>query len=466
MARTKQTTKRSRSRRTISVPADEVVPDGEQRDLDESRSDEEAPSTSGSSGVGEVGGEGAASSNEASDAEAGEGSRAESSGSDQDNFADDYQQPPKVVDNPNPKRTRMLPADALKMVDPAKTPTKSAALLRKEAALAKKAAVDAKESKKGGDSAKRIPRSFSKLLKRQGEDLEKAPAAKAARKDPSPQTHSAAKSDRPTTGGKSPAAMKILSESLERSQQKALDSSTTSKGGEPPNVAAGATTTGEEQKPAPHPDTQEEALKMLQLEKTPKRSSATIRKDLAEKVAAELRAKGGEVGKSFEKQLKRAREENPAVLNKIKKSTSASTPGASAGPKTMRISGRLKKTKVERLEKDAAQAQKNFAATLEAEQNRLVAESDADNNACMKIVWAVLYPDADYSIWALAHSYAEYVVYLREEGESEPASFEAWVSSNNETSAPDLPGPGEAQEIPSDGEEEGEDQEAPSAGQK
>uniref|UniRef100_A0A803N9V4 Uncharacterized protein n=1 Tax=Chenopodium quinoa TaxID=63459 RepID=A0A803N9V4_CHEQI len=36
------------------------------------------------------------------------------------------------------------------MVDPAKTPAKLAALLRKEAAIAKKAAVEAKESKKGG----------------------------------------------------------------------------------------------------------------------------------------------------------------------------------------------------------------------------------------------------------------------------------------------------------------------------
>ncbi|XP_021718879.1 uncharacterized protein CG45076-like [Chenopodium quinoa] len=266
----------------------------------------------------------------------------------------------------------------------------------------------------------------------------------------------------------------------------------------------------------------EEALNMLQSEKTPKRSSATIRKDLAEKAAAELRAKGGEVGKSFEKNLKWAREEAPAILNKIKKSSSASTPGASAGAKTMRIAGRLEKaskiqqleldlkaadqrvtdaetakkgaeeaqkkadesakqaeealkktqadlgklkSKFERLEKDADQTQKNFAATLEVEQNRLVAESDADNDARMKIAWAALYPDADYSIWAMAHSYAEYVVYLREQGEPEPASFEAWLS-NNEPTAPELPGPNEAHQIPSDDEEKGENQEAPTASQK
>ncbi|XP_021727448.1 uncharacterized protein LOC110694587 [Chenopodium quinoa] len=111
MARTKQTTRRSKSRRTMTVPADEVFPDGEQRDWEESGSNEEDPSTSGSSGVREVGGEGTASSNEVGSAEVGEGSRAKSSGSDQDNFAADYQQPPKVADNPNPKRTRMLPAN-------------------------------------------------------------------------------------------------------------------------------------------------------------------------------------------------------------------------------------------------------------------------------------------------------------------------------------------------------------------
>ncbi|XP_021737669.1 uncharacterized protein LOC110704184 [Chenopodium quinoa] len=240
---------------------------------------------------------------------------------------------------------------------------------------------------------------------------------------------------------------------------------------------------------------------MLQSEKTPKRSSATIRKDLAEKAAAEVKAKGGEVGKSFEKQLKRATEENPAVLNKIKKSplrqllasriqqlesdlktanqraTDAETAkkeaeeaqrkadesakkAGEALKKAQTDLGTLKgvseentklKTKVQRLEKESAQAHINFAATLEAEQNRLVAKSDADNDARMKIAWA------------LAHRYVEDVVYLREQGEPEPASVEAWVNSNNELPAPELPGPGEAQEIPSDDEK---DQEAPSAGQK
>ena len=36
------------------------------------------------------------------------------------------------------------------MVDPAKTPAKFAALLRKENVLAKKATIEAKEAKKGG----------------------------------------------------------------------------------------------------------------------------------------------------------------------------------------------------------------------------------------------------------------------------------------------------------------------------
>ncbi|XP_021769545.1 unconventional myosin-XVIIIa-like [Chenopodium quinoa] len=325
-----------------------------------------------------------------------------------------------------------------------------------------------------------------------------------------------------------------------------------------------------------------EALNMLPTEKTPKRSSATIRKELAKKQAAAVRAKGGEVGKTFEKDLKRAREESASTPNKTKNSNSAMTPGASAGKNQMRIGGRnerallrvdglkrpytrkreevkrakksatdadnvalyftivneletkaiimtqaskiqkleadlktanqrvgdaetaqkkaeeaqkqadeglkkadeaLKKaqadlstlqgvseentnlkTKVQKLEKEAAQAQINFAATLEAEQNRLVAESDADNYARMKIAWAALYPDKEYGVQALAHRYAEDVVYLREKGEPEPKSFDAWANANTELPALELPGPGEAHEIPSDDEEE--DQEEPPAGQK
>ena len=105
------------------------------------------------------------------------------------------------------------------------------------------------------DATKRVPRSISKLFKRQGEELDKTPAAKAAKKNPS-QTTPAANPDRPTTGGKSPSALKILSESSERSQKKAPDASTASKGGQPPNVATGAATTREEDTSKPHPETQ------------------------------------------------------------------------------------------------------------------------------------------------------------------------------------------------------------------
>ncbi|XP_021770571.1 uncharacterized protein LOC110734709 [Chenopodium quinoa] len=295
-----------------------------------------------------------------------------------------------------------------------------------------------------------------------------------------------------------------------------------------------------------------------------------IRKELAEKHGAAVKAKGGEVGKTFEKSLKWAREEPISTLNKTKKSASALTPGASARNQQMRIWGRnetigdvqkhakaileavskkdknaipgietfnlehilsllaeaskiqqleadlktanqrvsdaetaqkgaeeakkkaeeslkkvgevlkkaqadfgtlqgaseektLLKTKVKKLEKEAAQAQIKFVATLEAEQNCLVDESDVDNDVRMKIAWVALYPEQDYGIWALAHRYAEDVVYLREKGEPEPDSFDAWASANTELPAPELLGPGEAQEIPSYDEE---DQEEPPAGHK
>ncbi|XP_021752647.1 uncharacterized protein LOC110715354 [Chenopodium quinoa] len=79
----------------------------------------------------------------------------------------------------------------------------------------------------------------------QGEELDKTPAAKASRKNPS-QSTSTANLDRPTTDGKSPSAMKILSESSERSGKKVSDAFTASKDGQPPNVAASATMIGEE----------------------------------------------------------------------------------------------------------------------------------------------------------------------------------------------------------------------------
>ncbi|XP_021769730.1 uncharacterized protein LOC110733942 [Chenopodium quinoa] len=227
-----------------------------------------------------------------------------------------------------------------------------------------------------------------------------------------------------------------------------------------------------------------EALNMLPTEKTPQRSSVLIRKQLAEKAAAEVKAKGGEVGKTLEKQLKRAREETPSVLNKSKKSTSASTPGASAGNQQLRIEGRIERLEAD-LETAKQQASDAETAQKKAEEARKKADegakkadealkkaqtdhgtlqgvSEENTKLKTKIAWAALYPNADYGVWALAHSYAEYVVYLRDRGEPEPDSFEACVNSNNEPSAPQLPGPGEAQDIPSDDE----DQEAPSAGKK
>ncbi|XP_021726856.1 uncharacterized protein LOC110694003 [Chenopodium quinoa] len=197
----------------------------------------------------------------------------------------------------------------------------------------------------------------------------------------------------------------------------------------------------------PLPDNEEEerkkwkeALNMLQSEKTPKRSFATIRKDLAEKAAAKLRAKASKIQqleldlKAADQQATDAETAKKGAEEAQKKADESAKQADEALKKAQADLGKLK-TKVERLEKDAAQAQKNFAATLEAEQNRLVAESDADNDARMKIAWDALYPDADYSIWAMAHSYAENVVYLREQGEPEPASFKAWLS-NNEPTAP------------------------------
>ncbi|XP_021771203.1 tropomyosin-like [Chenopodium quinoa] len=111
------------------------------------------------------------------------------------------------------------------------------------------------------------------------------------------------------------------------------------------------------------------------------------------------------------------------------------------------------KAKVKDLEEAAAQAQLNFKATLEAEQEGLVAEREADNNARMKIAWNTLYPNKEYAVWALAHKYAEEVIFLREKGKPEPESFEAWANAG--LSEPGHPVRSQAHEIPSNKEDEG-----------
>ena len=117
------------------------------------------------------------------------------------------------------------------------------------------------------------------------------------------------------------------------------------------------------------------------------------------------------------------------------------------------------KKKISQMEEAAAKAQENFRATLQAEQDRLVAEMAADNEAMMKIAWDALNPGKDYGVWALAHKYADEVVYLRERGEPEPESFLAWAETEQpEPETPEAPDV----EILEEGER---NQEGPPAGQ-
>ncbi|XP_021761152.1 uncharacterized protein LOC110725985 [Chenopodium quinoa] len=455
----------------MEVLADEVFPDGEQRDWEESGSEEEAPSTSGSSGVREVDGEGAASSNEAGDAEAGQGSRAESSDSDQDNFAADYQQPPKVADNPNPKRTRMLSDEALRMVDQAKTPAKSAALLRKEAALAKKVAVEAKDSKKGGESVKKIPRSFSKLLKRQGDDLEKTPAAKAARKDPPPpQKQTSAQSSRPTTGVKSPVVLRKLSKSSERSQQKAPDASTASKGGDPPNVASGAATPGEEQKPETHLEAQGKGrieipwpldFMRIKTKVDPSKGSVSSRQkmnvDYAASISqsttfdADLTSDEPNLA-SFAKRMvmlrvdglrgpfRRKQEEEEMIRSLTAANDEANSRADDLDKQLKDAKSDLKaledadkenaqlRADVNRLGVELVNLRNKQSDELAQEQKPLTEENERDNLARLKITWSLLYPEIDFEVYKLRYDYASEVYDAQLLGDAPPPRFKDWAA--------------------------------------
>ncbi|XP_021731522.1 uncharacterized protein LOC110698410 [Chenopodium quinoa] len=135
---------------------------------------------------------------------------------------------------------------------------------------------------------------------------------------------------------------------------------------------------------------------MLQTEKTPKQSSAVIRKALAEKAAAEVKAKVSRI-QQLESDLEAAKQRATDAETARKEAEEARKKAAESAKKADEALkkaqtdlGNLQgvseestnlKTKVQKLEKEAAQAQINFAATLEAEQNRLVAENDVDNDA-------------------------------------------------------------------------------------
>ncbi|XP_021729880.1 plectin-like [Chenopodium quinoa] len=141
----------------------------------------------------------------------------------------------------------------------------------------------------------------------------------------------------------------------------------------------------------------EEASNMLQTEKTPKRSSAVIRKALAEKAAAEA-SRILQLESDMEAAKQRANDAETArkqAEEAQKKPAESAKKADEALKKAQTDLGNLQgvfeentnlKTKVQKLEKEVAQAQINFAATLEAEQNRLVAESDADNDARTRIM--------------------------------------------------------------------------------
>ena len=69
-----------------------------------------------------------------------------------------------------------------------------------------------------------------------------------------------------------------------------------------------------------------------------------------------------------------------------------------------------------------------------------------------------MYPRKEYGVWALAHKYADEVIYLREKGEPEPESFLAWAETEHPEPEPEAP----ETEAPEEGEK---GQEGPSAGQ-
>ncbi|XP_021729403.1 uncharacterized protein LOC110696424 [Chenopodium quinoa] len=57
----------------------------------------------------------------------------------------------------------------------------------------------------------------------------------------------------------------------------------------------------------------------------------------------------------------------------------------------------------DRLVKEAADAQRNFQATLEADQSRLIEENEQDCKNRMKRAFSIIHPGTDYNVWELAY---------------------------------------------------------------
>lgn len=169
---------------------------------------------------------------------------------------------------------------------------------------------------------------------------------------------------------------------------------------------------------------------------------------------AELMQQADQI-KGLQKALDEAKEKANTAETNLKKAEEDLKALQGASQENVKL-----KAEVERLKKDAERVQMNIKATIEAEQDRLIAENEADSDARMKIAWEALYPNKDYGLWALAFQYAENVVYLREKGEPEPESFEAWANAELEEPAKELPEEGEAIELQSDGENPKEENQA------
>ncbi|XP_021774643.1 tropomyosin-2-like [Chenopodium quinoa] len=88
--------------------------------------------------------------------------------------------------------------------------------------------------------------------------------------------------------------------------------------------------------------------------------------------------------------------------------------------------GRLAKEN-ERLLKEAAAASKNFKATLESEQERLIEENEHDCANRMQRAFSLIHPEADFTVWELAFKYSDLAILAEEANEPGPGPYDAWV---------------------------------------
>ncbi|XP_021729428.1 MAP7 domain-containing protein 1-like [Chenopodium quinoa] len=312
--------------------------------------------------------------------------------------AQEAEQPEAAIKGPNsPSGSddgRVKSKEAKKMLPTAKTPAKKASDIRKEN-LEKKLAAQA--AKKDGGV---IPRSLQKQI-RQRPSVE----------EPALKVQKTASTTRATTGGKS---IKTPGGSNTEMASKEVT---------PIRTATGPSSAGRQK--ASQKGTNPFNLTLLDL---PMR--ALLRVEGLKKAYIRKQEEADQV-----KSLQQALKESKLKIDNLQAALDNAEDELKKHEEPLKRldqaekSSKRRQLENDRLVKEAAGAQRNFQATLEADQSRLIEENEQDCKNRMKRAFSIIHPGTDYNVWELAHKYADLSILAEEEGKPGPKPYEQWVEA-------------------------------------